>query len=110
MTNLEYLINDFPILNEKINEKRLVYLDSAATTQKPLYVLNRIKEYHISKNANPQRGAHNLSVKATESYENVREKVKDFINASSTKEIILTKNTTEYLNLISYSYGMNFIN
>lgn len=108
--NVSSIRNDFPILNTLVNNNKLVYFDSAATTQKPLYVLDKMKEYNTLNNGNPHRGAHTLSVKATECYDSVREKVKEFINANSSKEIIFTRNTTEALNLISNSYGMNFIN
>jgi cysteine desulfurase / selenocysteine lyase len=101
---------DFPILSQTVNGKPLVYLDNAATTHKPNEVLDATKNYHHIHNGNPHRGAHYLSVMATEAYENTREKVRKFINAASTKEIIFTRNATESLNLIAYSYGMNFIN
>ncbi|WP_026478621.1 cysteine desulfurase [Alkaliphilus transvaalensis] len=100
---------DFPILNQKINDQPLIYLDSGATAHKPNIVLEEIKKYYEIKNANPHRGAYQLSVLSTEVYENTRELVRGFINAKSTKEIIFTKNTTESLNLIAFSYGMNFI-
>ncbi|MFL0248419.1 cysteine desulfurase [Candidatus Clostridium stratigraminis] len=101
---------DFPILSQIVNDKPLVYLDNAATTHKPIQVLEAMSAYHHLHNGNPHRGAHYLSVKATEDYENTREKVRKFINAASVKEIIFTKNATESLNLLAYSYGMNFIN
>ncbi|MDU2065823.1 MAG: cysteine desulfurase [Sporomusaceae bacterium] len=102
-------VQDFPILNKPMNGKRLVYLDNGATTQKPLSVIRAVDEYYETFNANPHRGAYDLSVKATEIYENSREIVKDFIGASKSCEIIFTKNATESLNLIAYSYGMTFI-
>ncbi|KAF1854865.1 hypothetical protein Lal_00007224, partial [Lupinus albus] len=89
--------------------KRLVYLDNGATTQKPLSVIRAIEQYYTTSNANPHRGAYELSVQATEIYENTREKVRDFLGAAKISEIIFTKNATESLNLIAYSYGMNFI-
>lgn len=101
---------DFYTLNNIVDNKPLVYLDSAATTQKPQAVIEAIRNYYENYNANPHRGAYSLSIKATELYENAREKVKDFINAKDIKEIIFTKNATEALNLLAYSYGMNFIN
>jgi cysteine desulfurase / selenocysteine lyase len=101
---------DFPILSQTVNGNPLVYLDNAATTHKPNEVLDAMRSYHHNSNGNPHRGAHYLSVMATEAYENTREKVRKFINAPSTKEIIFTRNATESLNLIAYSYGMNFIN
>jgi cysteine desulfurase/selenocysteine lyase len=102
-------IKDFPILSEKSNAKRLVYLDNAATTQKPIQVLNAIDDYYRKTNANPHRGAYSLSIKSTEAYENTRTKVKEFINAAKDAEIVFTKSATEALNLLALSYGMNFI-
>jgi cysteine desulfurase/selenocysteine lyase len=107
--SIEKIRNDFPILSEKVNGKNLVYLDNGATTHKPQKVINAIKEYYEEINANPHRGAHYLSIAATDAYENAREKVTNFINARSLKEVIFTKNTTEALNLLAYSYGMTFI-
>lgn len=103
-------VNDFPILQKTMNGKRLVYLDNGATTQKPLSVINAVHEYYAAFNANPHRGAYELSVKATEGYENARETVRKFLGAEKTSEIIFTKNATESLNLLAYSYGMTFIN
>ncbi|MCC5468652.1 cysteine desulfurase [Pelosinus baikalensis] len=103
-------VNDFPILQKTMNGKRLVYLDNGATTQKPLSVINAVQEYYASFNANPHRGAYELSVKATQIYEDAREKVRKFLGAEKTSEIIFTKNATESLNLLAYSYGMTFIN
>jgi len=100
---------DFPILQRTANEKRLVYLDNGATTQKPLSVIRAVEQYYHAFNANPHRGAYELSVKATEIYENTRDKVRDFLGAAKSSEIIFTKNATESLNLVAYSYGMNFI-
>ncbi|NLK26835.1 MAG: cysteine desulfurase [Clostridiales bacterium] len=102
--------NDFPTLDQMVNGCRLVYLDSAATTQKPLSVMKEIEDYYRSSNANPHRGAYSLSMQATQIYENTRTIIKEFIGAGKEKEIVFTKNTTEALNLIAYSYGMNFIN
>ncbi|SFB32415.1 cysteine desulfurase [Clostridium frigidicarnis] len=110
MINVDEIRKDFPILSQKINDKELVYLDNAATTHKPLEVLNAINNYYTEINANPHRGAHYLSVKATEKYEGAREIVREFINADNSCEVIFTKNATEALNLLAYSYGMTFIN
>jgi cysteine desulfurase/selenocysteine lyase len=104
----EYL-KDFPILQKPMNGKRLAYLDNGATTQKPLAVINAVQEYYATFNANPHRGAYELSIKATEIYEDAREAVRKFIGAEKASEIIFTKNATESLNLLAYSYGMNFI-
>lgn len=106
--NKNYLL-DFPTLNQRINGNKLVYLDSAATTQKPLKVIKAVDEYYNLYNANPHRGAYHLSVKATELYENAREAIGSFINSKYSKEIIFTKNATEAFNLLAYSYGMNYI-
>lgn len=107
--NKEYL-KDFPTLSKEKNGKRIAYLDSAATTQKPIAVIEAIKDYYEKINANPHRGAYELSVLATEAYDEAREKVRKFINAGHSKEIIFTKNATEAFNLVAMSYGMNFIN
>ena len=109
MNNIDFL-KDFPTLNKEKNGKRIVYLDSAATTQKPNFVINSIKDYYEQSNANPHRGAYELSVLATEAYDEAREKVKKFINAKYREEIIFTKNATESFNLLAMSYGMTYIN
>jgi cysteine desulfurase/selenocysteine lyase len=101
-------IKDFPILNSSgSNGKRIVYLDNAATTQKPLQVIKAISEYYNMFNANPHRGAYSLSTKATEVYESSREAVRDFISGNSEKEIIFTKSATESLNLVANTYGLS---
>lgn len=92
---------DFPIFKNK----DIVYLDSAATTQKPKYVIDKINEFYETLNANPHRGAYSLSMDATEAYESTREKISKFIGARYKEEIIFTKNASEALNLIAYSYG-----
>lgn len=92
---------DFPILDQKINGKPLVYLDNAATTQKPLPVIRRISDYYLKENSNVHRGVHHLSQVATEAYENARKYVADFINAEESKEIIFTRGTTESINLLA---------
>ena len=102
-------IKDFPILQKPMNGKSLVYLDNGATTQKPLAVIQAVDDYYTTFNANPHRGAYDLSVKATEIYEGARETVQKFIGAANSYEVIFTKNATESLNLLAYSYGMNFI-
>ncbi len=102
MTNYE-IRNDFPILREN----KIAYLDSGATTQRPIQVLDKVYNFYKSENANPHRGAYKLSIQATEVYENARQKVADFINAQSARNIIFTRNATESLNLLAYSYGLN---
>ena len=101
--------SDFPLLQNEMNGKPLVYLDNGATTQKPLAVMQAVADYYGRFNANPHRGAYDLSVKATEIYEHARKRAKTFIHAEHGYEIVFTKNATESLNLIAYSYGMTFI-
>lgn len=101
--------DDFPALLQRRNDCRLCYLDSAATSQKPESVLDAEREYYLKHNANPHRGAYSLSIEATEMYESARAKVARFIGASSPDEIVFTRNTTEALNLLAYSYGMQNI-
>jgi cysteine desulfurase/selenocysteine lyase len=98
---------DFPILHQEINGKPLVYLDNAATSQKPLVVLDTLRHYYERDNANVHRGAHTLSVRATEAYEGARDKVASFINAASRQEIVFTRNASEAINLVAYSWGLN---
>ncbi|MBD2208440.1 cysteine desulfurase [Calothrix sp. FACHB-156] len=98
---------DFPILRQIVNGKPLVYLDNAATSQKPLPVLNTLRDYYEQYNANVHRGAHILSAKATDAYEGARDKVAKFINAASRQEIVYTRNASEAINLVAYSWGMN---
>ena len=93
---------DFPLLENS----NIIYLDSGATTQKPLKVINAVDEFYKKYNANPHRGAYSLSVEATEIYEDTRTKIAKFINAKHREEIIFSKNATESLNLIAYSYGL----
>jgi cysteine desulfurase/selenocysteine lyase len=90
---------DFPVLDQKVNGKPLVYFDNAATTQKPLAVINRISDYYLKENSNVHRGVHHLSQLATEAYENARESVRKFIHAGSKREIIFTRGTTESINM-----------
>ena len=94
--------SDFPVFQ---SNSGLVYLDSSATQQKPLAVLERVERYYREENANPLRGLYELGVKATEAYENAREAVRKFIGAKSVREIVFTRNATESLNLIAYSWG-----
>lgn len=101
MSDKNYKV-DFPVFERY---KDLVYLDNAATTQKPVSVLDASADYYRYENANPLRGLYDLSVKATEAYENAREAVRGFIGAKSTREIVFTRNASESLNLIAYSFG-----
>lgn len=100
---------DFPLLAHKMNDKPLVYLDNGATTQKPESVIQSMCGYYGGCNANPHRGAYALSVEATDIYENARARVQRFIHAPSAREVIFTKNATEALNLVAYSYGLTNI-
>jgi len=100
---------DFPLLGKPMGDNPLVYLDNGATTQKPREVIKAITEYYDSFNANPHRGAYELSIKATDIYENARIKTQQFINAKYSHEIIFTKNATESLNLVAYSYGLSHV-
>jgi cysteine desulfurase/selenocysteine lyase len=95
--------DEFPILQER----KISYLDSGATTQKPQCVIDAIESYYKECNANPHRGAYSLSIEATEKYESTREKIAKFINTRNREEIIFSKNATESLNLIAYSYGLD---
>ncbi|OQA69586.1 MAG: Cysteine desulfurase [Ignavibacteria bacterium ADurb.Bin266] len=103
--DVEKIRNDFPILKTKVHGKQLVYLDNAATTQKPLYVIDKTNNYYNKYNANIHRGVHALSQEATEEFESARIIVKNFINALGKNEIIFTRGTTESINLVASSYG-----
>ena len=100
---------DFPILDSRVNGRPLVYLDNAATTQKPLPVIEKISECYLHHNANVHRGVHFLSQDATELHEGARRRVQRFINANSSDEIIFTRGTTESINLVAYSFGEAFL-
>lgn len=101
---------DFPILNEQVNNRPLVYLDNAATTQKPQVVLDAIVEAYSKWNANVHRGVHYLSQVATSKHEEARKKVADFIHAQTEEEIIFTKGTTDSINMLAFSFGEAMIN
>ena len=96
---------DFPILKREINDRPLIYLDNAATTQKPQSVIDALSHYYTTMNANIHRGLHTLAEESTTAYEAVRQQVATFIHASSAREIVFTRNTTESLNLLAYSLG-----
>lgn len=98
---------DFPILHQEVNGKPLIYFDNAATSQKPLLVLNTLRDYYEQYNSNVHRGVHILSAKATDAYEASRDKVAAFVNAASRQEIVFTRNASEAINLVAYSWGMN---
>ncbi len=97
---------DFPILNQTVNGKRLIYFDNAATSQKPIQVIESIRDYYLNDNANVHRGIHTLSNRATVLFEKARERVASFINAKSSDEIIFTRGTTESINLVANSWGL----
>nr|WP_326520951.1 SufS family cysteine desulfurase [Leptothoe kymatousa] len=99
--------SDFPILDQTVNGKPLVYFDNAATSQKPHVVLNALNNYYQQDNANVHRGVHALSARATAAYEATRDKVAAFINATSRDEIVFTRNASEAINLVAYAWGMN---
>ncbi|OGR93045.1 MAG: cysteine desulfurase [Elusimicrobia bacterium RIFCSPLOWO2_01_FULL_59_12] len=105
MFDAKLIQKDFPILNRQVHGKRLVYLDNAATTQKPASVIAAEKEYYEQSNSNIHRGIHTLSEEATTQYEGVREKTAAFIGAGSTEGVIFTRNTTEAINLVAWSWA-----
>ena len=107
--DVEKVKEDFPILDRKVHGKRLVYLDNAATTQKPKVVIDSLVDYYSKYNANVHRGVHQLSVEATEAYENSRRKVAAFINSPSPQEIVFTRGTTESINLVKFAWGSKFV-
>ncbi|KAL3338222.1 hypothetical protein AABB24_030392 [Solanum stoloniferum] len=99
--------SDFPILHQEINGLKLVYLDNAATSQKPTAVIKALQNYYEAYNSNVHRGIHYLSAKATDEYESARQKVANFIHAAEAREIIFTRNATEAINLVAYSWGLS---
>ncbi len=106
LLNVKKIRKDFPILKRQLDSgKPLIYLDNAATTQKPLSVINAIHDYYMNYNSNIHRAVHQLAEEATAAYESTRQKVAKFINAPSTDEIVFTRNTTEAINLIAYAWG-----
>jgi cysteine desulfurase/selenocysteine lyase len=107
--DIKKIQEQFPILKRKIGGKRLVYLDNAATTQKPSRVISALKNFYEKHNANIHRGLHTLSIEASELYEEAHEVTADFINAEGMEEIIFTRNTTESMNLIAYGWGRRFL-
>ncbi len=107
--NIQEIRNDFPILGEKIYDKPLVYLDNGATTQKPRVVIQTLEEIYARKNSSIHRGIHYLSEQMTEAYEEAREEVRSFINASDTKEIIFTSGTTGSVNTLAFSFGEKYL-
>ena len=110
MLDIQKIRTDFPILNEKIRGKQLVYLDNGASTQKPQVVIDAESYYYEHQYANIHRGVHYLSQVGTDLYENVRKQVQQFVNAKHEHEIIFTKGTTNAINLVAYTFGRKFIN
>lgn len=108
--SIENARRDFPILQRKINGHNLIWFDNGATTQKPRQVINAIADFYSRYNSNIHRGAHSLAAEATDAYEEAREKVRRFINASSTEEIIFVRGTTEGINLIAQTFGRKYLN
>ena len=100
---------DFPVLHQKIHGKQLVWFDNAATTQKPLSVINAVAQFYANDNSNIHRGAHTLAARATDAYEGAREKIRQFIGAGSASEIIYVRGTTEGINLVAQTWGRKFI-
>ena len=98
---------DFPILNQQVNGQPLVYLDNAATSQKPQSVIDAMIHYYEADNANVHRGVHTLSARATDAYEGARDKVAAFVNAASRDEIVFTRNASEAINLVAYAWGLS---
>src|SRR5690349_14767713 len=96
---------DFPILERRVHGKPLVYLDNAATTQKPRQVIDRLARYYAEENANIHRGVHQLSVEATDAYAAAREQVRRFLNAAEAREIVFVRGATEAINLVAATFG-----
>ena len=107
--DIQKIREQFPTLNQMVYGKRLVYFDNAATTQKPISVINRERDYYLNENCNIHRGVHYLSQMATEAYEEARKTVATFVNARQPEEIIFTRGTTESLNLLATSLGQLLI-
>jgi len=107
--NAELIARDFPILSERVNGKKLIWLDNAATTQKPHAVIERLKYFYEHENSNIHRAAHELAARSTDAYEKARETVRRFINAGSAEEIIFVRGATEGINLVAQTYGKRFV-
>ena len=107
--NIKNIKSEFPIFKQKINGKPLVYLDSANSSQKPQTVINSMSSFYETEFSNVGRSVHSLAVKATNRFEDSRDKVKDYLNANEREEIIFTKGATESINLIASSFGEKFI-
>ena len=109
VVSMEHIRGQFPILSQKIDGHPLVYLDNAATTQKPKVVIDALTTFYEGSNANVKRGMHVLAERATDIYENARKRTQQFLHAKKPHEIIFTKGTTEAINLVANSYGRAFL-
>jgi cysteine desulfurase / selenocysteine lyase len=109
MLDIQKIRADFPILSQQVRGKQLVYLDNAATTQKPQVVIDAINKYYSEQNSNIHRGVHFLSQQATTAYEDARKNIQQFINAPKSEQIIFTKGTTDGINLVAHSFGKAFV-
>ena len=107
--DIKKIRSDFPILHTAVNGKPLVYLDNAATTQKPQRVIDTIMDYYLHYNSNIHRGTHHLSNLATDAHEKSRRKIQNYINAKHEHEVIFTRGTTEAINLVAFSFGEAFV-
>jgi len=107
--NVSAIRSDFPILHQQVHGKQLVWFDNAATTQKPRQVIDALRRFYEHDNSNIHRGAHTLAARATDAFEGARDKIRDYLNASSSEEIIFVRGTTEGINLVAYSYGKRFL-
>lgn len=107
--DVQAIRKDFPIFNQKINGKDLIWFDNAATTQKPQQVIDAVRDYYERDNSNIHRAAHTLAARSTDRYEQAREKIRDFIHAASSEEILFVRGTTEGINLVAQTYGRKFI-
>ena len=108
--DIEAIRSQFPILHQKVNGKQLVYLDNAATNQKPQSVIKALEHHYAADNANIHRGIHTLAERSTTAFEDTRKAVQSFINANEVEEIIFTKGTTESINLVASSWGRKYLN
>ncbi|HET7002591.1 MAG TPA: family 2A encapsulin nanocompartment cargo protein cysteine desulfurase [Puia sp.] len=106
---VDIIKKDFPILQERVNGRQIIWLDNAATTQKPRQVIDRISHFYEHENSNVHRAAHELAARATDAYEGARDKVRSFLNARSANEIVFVRGTTEAINLVAKSYGDQFL-
>ena len=107
--DVEAVRQDFPILRERVHGRQLVWLDNAATTQKPQAVIDRLADFYARENSNIHRAAHTLAARATDAYEGARTKVADFLGASSSDDIVFTRGTTEAINLVAQAWGRKYV-